>query len=320
MDNNPFVEDNSGLDEVLIGASDRADESVQQILQQTEQNISKSISANMSLADDQDLIFQPSSAPQVTTGGSIDGGNSFNDRSNLLSSGTNPGSSNEDLESPTASSYFKRCCGCFSVDYYKPYFNVDTNDVVERLKRVFMPWKDDFFQEVDANPDLYSPFWICTTLILITSVSAGLAKYFSSNQTEDMTYKSDIKTLTVATSFVYGFAVAMPAAAYFVLSRLEVGGKLEVVELICVYGYSLAAFIPSSLGCIIPVDGLDWVFVLAGFGFSSAFLLRNLWIRLQAQGSSIADITTDTNSGEGRKKIATLLIGLIAYIFALPLV
>mmetsp|Transcript_22033 Transcript_22033/g.26875 ORF Transcript_22033/g.26875 Transcript_22033/m.26875 type:complete len:252 (+) Transcript_22033:137-892(+) len=248
-EDNPFREDNAGLDEVLIGFGDSnessgdGDDSVQKMLQQAEDSISNTMHA------DPDLLFQPSSAPQITTGGSI----ASNDRSSLLgnSSYSRSRSGNESVngaESRQATGYIARCCSCISIDYYKPYFDVDTIHVTERLKRVFMPWKDDFFQQVDAHPDLYSPFWICTTLILFTSVSSGLARYFSSDGTKELTYKSDVATLSVATTFVYGFAVAMPAAAYFVLSRLEIGGKLDVVELICVYGYSLAAFIPAIFG------------------------------------------------------------------------
>lgn len=159
-----------------------------------------------------------------------------------------------------------KCLPCFAVESYQEYFNVDSSDVLNRCKRSFMPWKKDFFQTVDANPDLYSPFWICTTLILLTAVTSNMSRYLISEETADV--KKDITMLTWAMSVVYGFALAMPTVAYFALQYLAVGSHIKFIELLCLYGYSLAPFLLTALICTIPVAWVEWIAVIGAFGLS----------------------------------------------------
>jgi len=44
--------------------------------------------------------------------------------------------------------------GIFSVSSYTQYFNVDTDVVVNRLMSSLNPVGGDFFNKIDANPDL----------------------------------------------------------------------------------------------------------------------------------------------------------------------
>lgn len=42
----------------------------------------------------------------------------------------------------------------FTVGAYKPYFDVDTSDVVERLKESLFPFRGTFTEKTANNPDL----------------------------------------------------------------------------------------------------------------------------------------------------------------------
>lgn len=44
----------------------------------------------------------------------------------------------------------------------------------------------------------------------------------------------------------------------------------------CIYGYSLTAFIPVSLACVIPVEGIRWAVVAAATLLSGSFLFANI--------------------------------------------
>lgn len=44
--------------------------------------------------------------------------------------------------------------GVFSISSYTQYFNVDTDDVLNRLLSSLYPVSGDFFSRIDANPDL----------------------------------------------------------------------------------------------------------------------------------------------------------------------
>jgi len=53
-------------------------------------------------------------------------------------------------------------CACTSVTYYQSYFNVDTMDVMERLKATAAFWRASptFLDLIGDSPDLYGPFWV----------------------------------------------------------------------------------------------------------------------------------------------------------------
>ena len=56
------------------------------------------------------------------------------------------------------------------------YFNVDTEDVVSRLKAACVPFKSRPFLEVAGrNPDLYGPFWLAATLVFVIGVTSNMA-------------------------------------------------------------------------------------------------------------------------------------------------
>jgi hypothetical protein len=44
--------------------------------------------------------------------------------------------------------------GYFSVVAYRPYFNVDTVDVLERIKDSLFPYQSDFVEKTSHNPDM----------------------------------------------------------------------------------------------------------------------------------------------------------------------
>lgn len=44
--------------------------------------------------------------------------------------------------------------GVFSISSYTQYFNVDTDVVLNRLMCSLNPTSGDFFNKIDANPDL----------------------------------------------------------------------------------------------------------------------------------------------------------------------
>lgn len=58
-------------------------------------------------------------------------------------------------------------CGCLSVRYYQPYFDVDTVDVTSRISGslLYCRAEQNFLASVRERPDAYGPFWVCRCLI-----------------------------------------------------------------------------------------------------------------------------------------------------------
>lgn len=73
-------------------------------------------------------------------------------------------------------------CGCLSVQFYQPYFDVDTSDVQNRLQQalIFCGRQETFMTFVGTKPDVYGPFWIATTLVFTLSVSANMHGWLQS--------------------------------------------------------------------------------------------------------------------------------------------
>lgn len=53
----------------------------------------------------------------------------------------------------------------FSVVAYRPFFNVDTNDVLDRVRDSLFPLKGDFVEKTSHNPDMYTSFNLISIII-----------------------------------------------------------------------------------------------------------------------------------------------------------
>ncbi|KAG6553678.1 hypothetical protein Mapa_004593 [Marchantia paleacea] len=166
--------------------------------------------------------------------------------------------------------------GLFSVVSYRPYFNVDTNDVLDRIKDSLFPFRGDFVEKTSHNPDMYGPFWICSTLVFLTAAIGNFAAYLAHKTSADgsSAWHYDINQVTWSAGLFYGYVGIVPLALYFLLKYLTVTSGL--VQLWCLYGYSLFIFIPASFFSIVPVEIIRWVAVgLAGV-MSALFLAINI--------------------------------------------
>eukprot|EP00270_Netrium_digitus_P012832 TRINITY_DN4207_c1_g2_i1.p1 TRINITY_DN4207_c1_g2~~TRINITY_DN4207_c1_g2_i1.p1 ORF type:complete len:307 (+),score=83.22 TRINITY_DN4207_c1_g2_i1:236-1156(+) len=176
--------------------------------------------------------------------------------------------------------------GCFSLSFYKPYFDVDTSDVIERIRDSLTPYtRSSFLEKTSLNPDMYGPFWICTTLVVAVAALGNLSSYLTFETSVDesgqtVTWHYDINDVYSAAAILYGYAALVPAGLAFTLKCLKV--PVGLVQLWCLYGYSLFIFIPTSVLTIIPLEWLRWILVLAATGMSTTFLGSTLKSQIQS--------------------------------------
>ncbi|KAJ1636252.1 hypothetical protein T492DRAFT_960673 [Pavlovales sp. CCMP2436] len=165
--------------------------------------------------------------------------------------------------------------------YYKPLFDVDSHHILTRIIHALLPRpRAQFFEVVASSPDFYGPFWISTTLVFVIGVSGNLAKWLSFKPSEvqpQWTY--DFTKLSGASTAIYIYAVAGPLACWVGLRYIQANKQL--VDVVCLYGYSLAPFVPVSLLCVVPSSLLRWLLFLVGCAISAAFLLSNVYTHLQ---------------------------------------
>ena len=68
-----------------------------------------------------------------------------------------------------------------------------------------------------------------------------------------------------AMSVIYGCAVGVPVAFWFGMRSVGVPEKMSILQIICLYSYSLLVFIPATLLCAIFVP-LRWVILILAAG------------------------------------------------------
>ena len=80
----------------------------------------------------------------------------------------------------------------FSFKYYQKYFDVDTADVLRRIKKGTYGALGGalFLDDVKEKPDLYGAFWGCATLVFVVAMGGNFAEYLESMSSSSSTSSS----------------------------------------------------------------------------------------------------------------------------------
>lgn len=179
----------------------------------------------------------------------------------------------------------------WSFGYYQSYFDVDTNQVVQRVLWSFIPKPGDsnFLERcIRPNPDLYGPFWICATLIFSTAISGNLASYLQNANRDAYVWSYDFNKVTLAATAVYTYVTLIPLALWLFLWYRKSDAGYTLLEILCIYGYSLAIYIPISILCVIQANWLQWLLAVVGSALSGSVLVLTLWPTVSRDQRKIA--------------------------------
>lgn len=158
--------------------------------------------------------------------------------------------------------------------YFQPYFDVDSEEVFNRIYKALLPFRPGKLFE-NGMPDLYAPFWIATTIILIFSISGSISSISSSHPWIDSSYK-----LVEGALLIYGFLIGVPIVLYCCLNNS--GRDTSFVEIMSIFGYSLVSYIVAGLFCMVPVAWLHWLPMLLA-ACSGCYLVGSyLWNEMTA--------------------------------------
>ncbi|XP_017724988.1 PREDICTED: protein YIPF2 isoform X1 [Rhinopithecus bieti] len=173
--------------------------------------------------------------------------------------------------------------GFWTFSYYQSFFDVDTSQVLNRIKGSLLPWPGHNFvrHHLRNRPDLYGPFWICATLAFVLAVTGNLTLVLAQRRDPSIHYSPQFHKVTVAGISIYCYAWLVPLALWgFLRWRKGVRermGPYTFLETVCVYGYSLFVFIPMVVLWLIPVPWLQWLFGALALGLSATGLVFTLW-------------------------------------------
>ncbi|MBA0803798.1 hypothetical protein Gohar_013969, partial [Gossypium harknessii] len=248
--------------------------------------------------------FPPSGVQGKISGGTLppsDADDSFSRPAGGSSSGS---------DEPQASGWLHK----FTVAAYKPYFDVDTTDVLDRLKESLYPFRGTFTEKTATNPDLYGPFWICTTLIFVAA-SIGTFVTYVAHKLRDKEWNYDINLVTWSAGVFYGYVTVVPLVLYVILGYMVCWCVLWLCHcrsscLVCysqvllstsrpcptvlsiwiliIYLYSSTAknFVCTWLQClsVVPLEIFRWIIAaVAGF-MSATFVALNLKAHITSAG------------------------------------
>lgn len=166
-------------------------------------------------------------------------------------------------------------CGCMSVQYYQPYFDVDTEDIKNRLLAALFYCRSEqsFYSLIDDRPDAYGPFWISTSIVFTVAVSTHISGWLSALlKGKDWSY--DFQSILSASSFVYAYVVLTPLIVWALLRQYE--KTMKFITVFCLYGYSLVYFLPAICLCVLPFWEISWAALVGAGALSGLFLLKNL--------------------------------------------
>jgi len=174
-------------------------------------------------------------------------------------------------------------CSCFSIDFYRPYFDVDTDDVVKRVKAAvffFTPGGTPFVELIaNGRSDAYGPFWIATTLVFIVSVTSHIQALM---QFSGDVFEYDFKAVTFSAMVVYSYLACTTVFLWLALTyALKIAMRL--LDVGCIIGYSLIAYLPAAGLCVIPY--MRWPAILAATVASTLFCLRAFLPVVDAQSN-----------------------------------
>ncbi|KAK7100719.1 protein YIPF1-like [Littorina saxatilis] len=209
----------------------------------------------------------------------------------------------------------KKNMSFWTFEYYQQFFDVETTQVGSRILGSMLPRPGGNYLDshIRPNPDLYGPFWICTTLVFTTAIAGNLANYIqAAGQNYHWVY--DFHKVTFAATAIFSYWWVIPFILFGLLWWRGNPARYTFLELICVYGYSLAIYIPISLLWVIPVGWLQWLLVVLGALLSGSALLLAFWPAVREDKKQVAFAVV----GVIFLLHAALAMGFMLYFFHVP--
>ncbi|XP_029914730.1 protein YIPF2 [Myripristis murdjan] len=194
----------------------------------------------------------------------------------------------------------KPTSGFWTFEYYQSFFNVDTMQVLDRVKGSVMPLPGRNFikHHLRNNPDLYGPFWICVTLVFSVAISGNVSTFLRQMGNPTYHYRPEFHRVTIAAAVIFMYAWLVPLGIWGFLTwrqgaERQIGGY-SFLETVCVFGYSLFVYIPTSVLWIIPFEWLHWVLILVAMVISGSVLVLTFWpvVRDDTKVMAVATVVT----------------------------
>ena len=160
----------------------------------------------------------------------------------------------------------------WQIGFWRNMFDVDTKEVLLRLFNSLLPFRRPFVDSIQAKPDLWTPFWICSTLIFFMTWTGNFANYLNT-VIAGAEYDVQLEKLPWGAMVVYGYWLVIPLAFWGIFRWKAV--PIPLLLCYCIYGYSLFTYIPISIVAIAalgPIQWLSWLLIMLACAYSTITL------------------------------------------------
>lgn len=128
-----------------------------------------------------------------------------------------------------------------------------------------------FYDISTDKPDLYGPFWIYTALIFIIASAGSISRKLQGATV--LNFFEDFVPIAALVIYFIGFGV--PLVIYLFMKIF--GSSNSYISCICIYGYSIAIYIPAVICCSIGINIAQWILLIIALGISTSFIIVNYW-------------------------------------------
>lgn len=120
------------------------------------------------------------------------------------------------------------------------------------MRSTLLP-RQNFLDTLDGQPDLYGPFWIATTVVVILFLTGTISAYLAEKGKGHFAY--DFSLLSGAAGLIYGYTIFVPLGLWGVLKWFAGSEAAGLVECWALYGYGNLIWIPVALVSWSPLTG-----------------------------------------------------------------
>ena len=153
---------------------------------------------------------------------------------------------------------------------------MNTEEIKDRLVCSLIPFNKKFFTLYKEKPDLYGPFWIYTTLIVILAIAGNFHRALLLPAGEK--FKYNFNYVPIAATVIYGIGFGLPFALKIIMKFMGAGFfASSFIEVVGIYGYSFSSFLITGLLCALPYSGLQWALIGYSAITSTGFLMVTYW-------------------------------------------
>lgn len=117
----------------------------------------------------------------------------------------------------------------------------------------------------------YGPFWLYTTMIFVVGAVHNVLIY--QNNHENFSYNFEMVTMAVTVFYLLGLALS--AVIGLIFSCLGIEAK--TIQIVCLYGYSMATYIICILLCMVNSTLATWILLIYAATSKAIYILKNVF-------------------------------------------